>query len=86
MYRTVESVGEACAEIYHPLCQLRVGLLKVQYNGLSALEALSKVLSFLIETGWFHYTHLAVGTEEVAERGLWIRKPLFLFCMLKPRR
>jgi len=86
MYGTVESVGEARAEIHHPLCQLRVGLLKVQDNGLSALEALGKVLSSLIETRWFHYAHLAVGTEEVAERGLWIRKPLFLLRMLKPRR
>ena len=86
MYRTIESVGEASAEVHHALCQLYIRLLKVQDNGLSALEAIGKILRSLIETGWFHYTHLAVRTEEVAARGLWIRNPLFLFCMLKPRR
>ena len=86
MNRTVEGVGEARAEIHHPLCQLRVGLLEVQDNGLSALEVLSKGLSSLIEASWFHYTHLMVRTEEVAERGLRVREPLSLLRMLKPRR
>src|SRR5918995_5205454 len=86
MNRTVEGVGEARAEIHQPLCQHRVGLLEVQDNGLSALEVLSKGLSSLIEASWFHYTHLMVRTEEVAERGLRVREPLSLLRMLKPRR
>ena len=86
MNRTVEGVGEASAEIHRPLRQLRVGLLEVQDNGLSALEVLSKGLCSLIETGCFHHTYLRVRTEEVAERGLRVREPLSLLRMLKPRR
>ncbi len=86
MNRTVEGVGESSAEIHHPLRQLRVGLLEVQDNGLSALEVLSKGLSSLIEAGWFHHTYLVVRTEEVAEQGLRVREPLTLLRMLKPRR
>ena len=84
MNRTVEGVGEPSAEIHQPLRQLRVGLLEVQDNGLSALEVLSKGLSSLIEAGWFHHTYLVVRTEEIAERGLRVREPLTLLRMLKP--
>src|SRR5215210_7710306 len=86
MNRAVESVGEAGAEIHHPLCQLCVGLLEVQDNGLSALEALGKGLGPLVEAGWFRYTHLVARIQEVAEGGFRVREPLFLLCMLKPRR
>ena len=81
----VEGVGETGAKIDHPLRQLLVGLLKVQDNGLSALEVLSKGLSSLIEASWFRHAHLVVRTEEVAERGLRVREPLSLLRMLKPR-
>ena len=84
MYRTVEGVGETGAKIHHPLRQLLVGLLKIQDNGLSALEVLSKGLSSLIEASWFHHTHLVVRPGEVAKRGLRVREPLSLLRMLKP--
>ncbi len=86
MNRTVEGVGEASAGIHRPLRQLRVGLLEVQDNGLSALEVLSKGLSSLIEANWFYRTHLVVRPDQVAKRGLRVREPLSLLRMLKPRR
>src|SRR5215207_4617119 len=86
MNRAVEGVGEAGAEIHHPLCQLRVGLLEVQDNGLSALKALSKGLGPLVEAGRSHHCHLMFRAEEVAERGFRGPEPFFVLRMLKPRR
>src|SRR5215207_5572283 len=86
MNRAVEGVGESGAEIYHALCQLRVGLLEVKDNGLSVLKAFSKGLGPLIEAGRSHHTHLVVRTEEVAERGFRVREALLLLRMLRPRR
>jgi hypothetical protein len=86
MDHTVQAVGEARAEIHHPLCQLRVGLLEVQHNGLLVLEALGKGLGPLVEAGWLQHIYLVVRIEKVTERGFWGRESLFLLRMLKPRR